>query len=78
MKRQEIPKEEAAVHSMRAWQIDTMACQEMMEANPEEEEPSPEEMEFEVYRQEIPMENAVEKPVRGRKKWHRGGHLAAG
>jgi hypothetical protein len=59
MERQEIPKEESAVHSMRAWQIVTMACQETTEANPEKEEPSSEEMESEVDRQEVPMENAL-------------------
>jgi enoyl-[acyl-carrier-protein] reductase (NADH) len=68
MEQQEIPNEEAAVHTMRAWQQETMACQEMMEANPEKEEPSPEEMESEVECQEVPMENAIEKPVRERKK----------
>jgi hypothetical protein len=29
MEQQEISKGEATVHSMRAWQIETMACQEM-------------------------------------------------
>jgi hypothetical protein len=50
----------------------------MTEANPEKEEPSPKEMESEVERQEVPMENVAAKPVGGRKKRQRGRNLTAG
>jgi hypothetical protein len=127
---QEIPKEEAAVHSMRAWQKETVACQETMEtrlafkeltsddmgpetehdekmdarmaeikdeqkvtvacqeateANPEKMklhpggiQPDSAELESVPLHQEVPMEDAIVKPVGGRKKRHRGRHLAAG
>jgi hypothetical protein len=38
---------EAAIHSMRAWQKEMMACQETMEAHLEFKEPTSEGMEFE-------------------------------
>jgi hypothetical protein len=71
MKRQEVPKEGAAVHTMRAWQEETVASLEC-------KEPSPKEWESEAERREVPMKDAVEKRVRGRKKRQRGRHIAAG
>jgi hypothetical protein len=61
-----------------------MACQEAIEANPEKMEPHPGgkevdsvELGFIAMHRKAPMEDAVVKPVRGRKKQHRGQHLAA-
>jgi hypothetical protein len=54
-----------------------MAYQETTEACLECKEPSPEEIESEVERREVPMEDAIVKPVRGRKKRQRGRQLAA-
>jgi hypothetical protein len=62
-----------------------MACQETTEANPEMMEPNPD-MEckettpedVEAVHREVPMEDAVVKLVRGRKKRHRGRHISAG
>ncbi|PNF39353.1 hypothetical protein B7P43_G18361 [Cryptotermes secundus] len=55
------------------------ACQEKMEAHLEEKEPTSVETKPEVSQQrEVPVENAVLKPVRGRKKQHREKKQAAG
>jgi hypothetical protein len=55
-----------------------MACQER-EARPEEEEPTSVDRKPEVTQQrELPVEDAVLKPVNGRKKRHRGKKQAAG
>jgi hypothetical protein len=75
VERQEIPKEEAAVHTTRSWQKETVACQEKTEARLECKEPNQKKMESEVEGQEVPVENAVEKPVRGWKKRQRGRNL---
>jgi hypothetical protein len=54
MERQEIPKEEAAVHTMRAWQEETAASLECKEQGPKE-------LETEVERREVPTEEAAVK-----------------
>jgi hypothetical protein len=48
VERQGIPHEEAAVHSMKAWQKGTVACQEMTEARLGCKEPTSEDMEPET------------------------------
>jgi hypothetical protein len=80
-----IGKMDAWFTEMKDGRRETMACQEATEANPEKtevcvnsKEPSPEEIESESERQEVPTKDAIVKPVRGRKKWQRGWHLAAG
>jgi hypothetical protein len=52
VERQEIPSEEAAVHSIRAWQKETMACQETTEARLEFKEPTSEDTEPETEHKE--------------------------
>jgi hypothetical protein len=71
MEQQDIPKEGATVHTMRAGQ-------EEMVASLEYKEPSPKEREAEVERQEVPTEEAAVKSSGIMKKWHRGRHIAAG
>jgi hypothetical protein len=71
VERQEIPKEEAAVHTMRAWQEETAASLEY-------KEPSPKEMESEVERRKVSTEEAAVKSSGLTKKRHRGRHIAAG
>jgi hypothetical protein len=57
--------------------METMACQEM-EERLEEEEPTSLDRKPEVaQQQEVPVENAVVKPVNGRKRRHRGKKQAA-
>jgi hypothetical protein len=51
---------------------ETMACQETTEACLECKEPASDKMEYEVEHQEAPEEDAIVKPVEGRKKRHRG------
>jgi hypothetical protein len=66
--RQKIPNEEEG----------TMAFQEM-EARPEEEEPTSLDRKPEVaQKEEVPKEDAIVKPVKGRKRRHRGKKQAAG
>jgi hypothetical protein len=65
-------KMSALIAGMKDGQKEAVACQEMTEARLECKEPSPEEIEFEVECQEVPMEDAIVKLVRGRKKWQRG------
>jgi acetyl-CoA carboxylase alpha subunit len=77
MERQEIPKE-AAVHTMRAWQEETVACHETMAARLEYKEPMSKDMESEVECQKVPMKKAAVKSSRRTKKRHRSRHLAAG
>jgi hypothetical protein len=56
---------------------ETMACQEI-EARQEEEEPTSVDRKPEVAQQrEVPVEDAVLKPVKGRKKRHKGKKKAA-
>jgi hypothetical protein len=71
MEWQEIPKEEAAVHTMRAWQEETVASLECKEQGLKE-------LESKVERREVPMEEATMKSLGIMKKWHRGRHIAAG
>lgn len=61
VERQEIPNKEAAVHSMRAWQKETVACQVMTDVCKESKKPSPEEMESELERREVSTEEAAVK-----------------
>jgi hypothetical protein len=57
--------------------METIACQEM-EAHPEEEKPTSMDRKPEAAEEEeVPVEDAVVKPVNGRKKRHRGKKQAA-
>jgi hypothetical protein len=51
---QEIPNEEAAVHFMREWRKEMMACQETTEAHLECKKPTSVDMESEVEHWEVP------------------------
>jgi hypothetical protein len=63
------------VHLQEEW---TMACQEM-EARLEEKELTSVDRKPEVAEQrEVPNEDAIVKPVKGRKRRHRGKKQAAG
>jgi hypothetical protein len=62
---------------LNAWWEETMACQEMIEACLECNEPNSEDMESEVEHREVPMEEAAVKSSGTIKKRHRGLHLAA-
>jgi hypothetical protein len=73
------------VGKMDAWraeikdeQKEMMACQVTLEACLDSKEPNLEDMESEVDRPEVPMEEATVKSSGTMKKWHRGQHLAAG
>jgi hypothetical protein len=50
VERQEIPNEEAAVHPVRAWWKETVACQETTKARLGCKEPTSEDKEYEVER----------------------------
>jgi hypothetical protein len=78
VKWKEIPNEEVAVHSPRACQSKTSAFQEAMEAKTEKTESHPGAMQPMGEHQEIPKEKVIVKPVKGRKKRHRGRKSAAG
>jgi hypothetical protein len=68
------PEEETTSNTRQ----ETMACREMKERL-EEEEPTSVETKPEVaHQREVPVEDAVVKPVNGRKKRHRGKKQAAG
>jgi hypothetical protein len=56
----------------------TTACQEVMGANPEKFEHDPGKMQSMEEHQEIPKEDTVVKPVKGREKRHRDRKPAAG
>jgi hypothetical protein len=56
----------------------TIACHEAMEADTEKIEPDSGMMQFVAERQVALKEDAIVKPVRGRKKQHRGRKPAAG
>jgi hypothetical protein len=71
MERQEIPKEEAAVHTMRAWQEETVASLECKKQGSKE-------LESEGKRREVPTEEAAVKSSGITKTRHRGRHIAAG
>jgi hypothetical protein len=82
--REEVPVEDATVMPVREpeettsiTRKETMACQEM-EERLEEEEPTSVDRKPEVAQQrEVPIEDAVVKPVKGRKKRYRGKKQAA-
>jgi hypothetical protein len=57
---------------------ETTACHEATEANMEKIQPDPGMMQSVDEQQEVPKEDAVVKPVRGRKKRHRDRKLIAG
>jgi hypothetical protein len=67
-------KMEAAIHSLRARRIETMAYQEKTGARLECKEPIPENTEAE--QEKVPKEQGAVKPVRGLRKRHRGRNLA--
>jgi hypothetical protein len=68
VERQETPNEEVAIYSLKECRNETMACQGTTEAR----------LESESEHREVPNEDAIVKPVRGRKKPHRGRKQAAG
>jgi hypothetical protein len=78
VERQEISKEEVAIHSLKACRSETAASQEATEVEAEKTEPDPGMMQSVAEHQLAIKEDAVVKPVKGRKKRHRGGKLAAG
>jgi hypothetical protein len=51
--------------------METIACQEM-EARQDEQKPTPVNRKPEAAKEEVPVEDAVVKPVNGRKKRHKG------
>jgi hypothetical protein len=71
-------KLDACVASRRDDQKETMSFQETTEAHLECDEQTPVTMESEEKHQEAPKEDAVVKPVKGRKKRHRGRKPTAG
>jgi hypothetical protein len=78
-------KMDAWMAEMKDKQKETVVCQEATEANPEKMKSHPgrkeadsAELEFVAMHREAAMEDAVVKPVAGRKKWHKGRHLAVG
>jgi hypothetical protein len=54
---------------------ETMACQETTEARLEEEKPTSVDRKPEAAEEEVPVEDAIVKPVKGRKKRYRGKKL---
>jgi hypothetical protein len=84
--RDEIKSGEAGMRSMvNAWianlredRKETMSCQVTTEAFLDSKELNPEEIESESKRWEVPTEDAVVKPAKGRKKRHRDRYQAAG
>jgi hypothetical protein len=75
---QEIPNEEAAIHSLRACQIEMMACQETKEARLECKGPTSVDMESEAKHKKVSKEHAAMEIVKALRKLHRGRKLAAG
>jgi gas vesicle protein len=63
---------------MRACQKETTACQETTEACVESKEPTPVEIGSVAVQEEVPMEEATVKTVRGLKKQYGDRHLAVG
>jgi hypothetical protein len=78
VEQQEISKQEVAIHSLRACRSKTVASQEATEANTEKTEPDRGMMQSIAEHQVVPKEKAVVKPVKGRKKRHRGRNPVAG
>jgi hypothetical protein len=70
VERQEIPNKEATFHSLRACQIERMACQRTTEARLECEEPTSAGTESEVENWEVPTEETAVKS--SEMKRHRG------
>jgi hypothetical protein len=70
-------KTEATVHSLSTWRRETMACQEMTEANLECKEPTSEDMEPKVEDQKAPKEGAAVRSSGALKNQHRGHYLVA-
>jgi hypothetical protein len=68
VERQETPNEVVAIYSLRNYRKETIACQGKTEAR----------LDSESEHREVPNEDAVVKPVRGRKKRHRGRKQAEG
>jgi hypothetical protein len=77
VERQNISKEEVAIHSLRACRSETADSQEATEANTEKTEPDRGIIQSVAEHQEAPKEDAAVKPVKGRKKRHRGRKPAA-
>jgi hypothetical protein len=73
VERQEFSNNEVAVHSQRTCQSKRAVSQGGTET-----EPDPRKLQSVEEHQEIPKEKAVVKPVKGRKKRHRGRKPAAG
>jgi hypothetical protein len=73
-----IPVGESEEEMMPITQKEMMACPEKMEACLEEKEPTSVETKPGVAQREVPNEDAVVKPVEGRKKRHRAKKQAAG
>jgi hypothetical protein len=69
---------EACIASRRNDRKEIMYCQEMMEANTGKTEPDPGMMQSIAEHQVVHKEEAVVKPVKGRKKRHRGRKPTAG
>jgi hypothetical protein len=65
---QEIPNEDVAIYSLRKYRKETMACQGTMDAR----------LESESEHREVPNEDAVLEPAKGRKMRRRGRKQAAG
>jgi hypothetical protein len=78
VEQQKIPNEEVAVHSLRACRSEIADSQEATEANTEKTEPERGMMQSVAEYQVALTEDAVVKPVKGRKKRHRGRKPAAG
>jgi hypothetical protein len=84
--REEIQSGQAEMRSIvNVWMADmnkdgkkTTSCKVMTVACLDIQELNPEDMESEVEHREVPKENVVVKPFKGRKKRHWGQHLVAG
>jgi hypothetical protein len=59
VERQEVPNEEAAIHSLRACRRETMDCQETTEASLERKEPTSVDMESEAKHWEVLKEHSA-------------------
>jgi hypothetical protein len=67
---------DARIADMKDGRKETMACQEMVEAHLECEEPTSVDMEPEAEHWEIPKEDAIVKPIEGQRKRRRDQNLA--
>jgi hypothetical protein len=66
VERQEVPNEEATVHSLSACWKETIACKETTEARLECEEPTSMDMESEAEHREVSKEHAAVKLAKRR------------